>query len=903
MTDLTDWMEKATAIGGITPGGYKRVAKDRYVKVTPKEHGAHKAKEEASIPKNADGSVDLLAMFESPSLSEKALKDQFDPINATVQMAAMLKSKASAKDVIDVLDDVPDGSTLNLKFRQKRSIGHSDSESAGEQAPQDFKVTKLRTGSWKIHVPKEKEKDWTKDRVKTAKELGEWLARDWFVGSKIEPAIDAKDVKDAGKELVSKIKSSVLGVDLEFSHGPEKTVEMFSKLKEKKGLQSAHAWLASVISDKKTGKFLNNPAMRGSKRQLLNAVMEKSIPANLEDWMQKSDATPDTLSKSMYVDDWAMQFGGTGMHVEALQCLKDMRVCAKERDKFRASRKSWRDEDDLPRSSREAYRKKRQAARDVLDQKENGIRVRMSGLEEKLLDKRIKDAKSSEGMYKSDGETEKSMYNDLNDFLEKGGTPVGGTTPGGYKKVAEGQYMKEGGDKDKGKGDAGAEAMKQKPSEKHDPETVRELELYAENNGDLYRQRLQPIHKNLMAKIAKGTYDHEKAKKLWLYAAADAAQRYTKEFDASSGGMHGSHGAFSPADRRALAARLADDFKDEADLGNYDNLIPKKYQKGKLDQQVNDHLEARWKLMGEKGQQGKVTKDQYFSANKKSVAENIKEGLVPSGKGTYKKSLQDFVDEDWMNKAWEADMETIEEYLEKAGKGAGLPTHQQGLGHSKSSTVEGGSADGGSLDGTGKTSGSSDSSAGPGQDTDGQLTGVPAAKKVSLSEDDAGPDGQMKPHKKPIESVKKSAFPADQRDSVAQERAAVVSQLNKSNDVYVGPDNHPFSEHAMHATGDEDAAALVKSEEFYHGGSPQVAPNRAVIDSGVLCKSVNANGCDSRYSAALTACPDCGAGTVGHRHMPNGPVVGAEQQILEKSEGPGSLLRRPAMEPDVKIGE
>lgn len=243
--------------------------------------------------------------------------------------------------------------------------------------------------------------------------------------------------------------------------------------------------------------------------------------------------------------------------------------------------------------------------------------------------------------------------------------------------------------------------------------------------------------------------------------------------------------------------------------------------------------------------------------------------------------------------------ESLEDYIQKSG---GLPTHQQGMGHKKSSAVEGGSADGGELAGVGMTSGSSDSAAGPGQDSQGQLKGVSPGGKQKLSEDDAEESKQMTTHKKPIETIKKSAFPADQRDSVARERAVEISRLQKSDDVYIGPQGHPLSHHLTHASGDAEASELVKSEDFYQGGSPQMAPLRPMIEQGVLCKAVNSHGCDTIYSAALTACPDCGAGTVGHRHVPGGPVIGGNPEILEKSIGPGPLLRRPTEEPDIKIG-
>ena len=94
----------------------------------------------------------------------------------------------------------------------------------------------------------------------------------------------------------------------------------------------------------------------------------------------------------------------------------------------------------------------------------------------------------------------------------------------------------------------------------HNEDNTHELHLYASNHGDLYRQRISPIINNLAKKHAKGTYDHEKAKKLWKYAADDAAQRYTKEH---GGHGHASYGAFSPADRKEVASRMADEHAEE----------------------------------------------------------------------------------------------------------------------------------------------------------------------------------------------------------------------------------------------------------------------------------------------------------------------------------------------------
>lgn len=86
---------------------------------------------------------------------------------------------------------------------------------------------------------------------------------------------------------------------------------------------------------------------------------------------------------------------------------------------------------------------------------------------------------------------------------------------------------------------------------------ARELHLYCENDGDLYRQQVEPIRKNLRKKMEKGIYDHEKAKKLWMYLADNCARKYVKEF---GGGMPW-HKMFSTADRREVAKEFADNFK------------------------------------------------------------------------------------------------------------------------------------------------------------------------------------------------------------------------------------------------------------------------------------------------------------------------------------------------------
>lgn len=102
----------------------------------------------------------------------------------------------------------------------------------------------------------------------------------------------------------------------------------------------------------------------------------------------------------------------------------------------------------------------------------------------------------------------------------------------------------------------------------------RELELYIDNDADLYRQQTTPILKNLATKMARGIYDKAKAEKMWMYLMDAGAKKYAKE--------HGEgrqwNAIFSVADRKDTARRFNEAFLVEYSLGNYNHMLPKKYQ-------------------------------------------------------------------------------------------------------------------------------------------------------------------------------------------------------------------------------------------------------------------------------------------------------------------------------------
>ena len=86
-----------------------------------------------------------------------------------------------------------------------------------------------------------------------------------------------------------------------------------------------------------------------------------------------------------------------------------------------------------------------------------------------------------------------------------------------------------------------------------DTHAVNELDLYAENESSLYNQK-KSILANIRRKVAKGTYDHMLAPKLWGYWVKSAADKYTKEFGSDAP-------VFNKATKDALAHVLADRYR------------------------------------------------------------------------------------------------------------------------------------------------------------------------------------------------------------------------------------------------------------------------------------------------------------------------------------------------------
>ena len=76
-----------------------------------------------------------------------------------------------------------------------------------------------------------------------------------------------------------------------------------------------------------------------------------------------------------------------------------------------------------------------------------------------------------------------------------------------------------------------------------------------------------PIIQNLKRKVAKNIYDHEKAKKLWMYLVDAAAKEYVKEFGAQGEDVKD---MFPKETRLRVAELIADRELENIKQGEYD---------------------------------------------------------------------------------------------------------------------------------------------------------------------------------------------------------------------------------------------------------------------------------------------------------------------------------------------
>ena len=156
----------------------------------------------------------------------------------------------------------------------------------------------------------------------------------------------------------------------------------------------------------------------------------------------------------------------------------------------------------------------------------------------------------------------------------------------------------------------------------------RELKLYIDNDGQLYRQRYTPIEKNLTKKMEKGKYDSKLAVKLFMYLVDDGAKKYVKDFGGNVRDM------FPKKDRIEVAKEFRDEFETEYKVRNesYDIWV----EDGSFGGTFTGLLEAEYqgrKVKLNKPMQGDSKKFKVYVKNDKGNVVKVNFGQGGDAKG------------------------------------------------------------------------------------------------------------------------------------------------------------------------------------------------------------------------------------------------------------------------------
>lgn len=589
---------------------------------------------------------------------------------------------------------------------------------------------------------------------------------------------------------------------------------------------------------------------------------------------------------------WACKFHtNTGLEVRALECAEDSLKLEQNRAAWRKKQVPDRERDEWPRKKREAYADQLVKERVAFNEHADEIDERMAKLDSELIKYRIKEAKRF--VVKKGG----SGIEQLGDFAKSKYIKRTGT-PGNYKYEypEDSKKPKKLGmsAKDKAEADANAEAWWESK--------LLDMKFALQGlNTDITRAKsriaaVEATGEEVPVDLSNYLDFMENNRKeiIQIFAKEEAKKRGGEpkrmiERTSKWGGrivtiacpMGPQAPTFNLAEflRGTDGPRGAQDFEPRM----LEQLI--RASTGISDIKV---LSVERLQQGREGKKGALKELATFDQSRKTKKS---EETEMSGIG----KLASYAGEDEEHDA-DADLEKAQTMPK------GNPKKKLGEGEEQ----------GGELAGVGETTGSSDSDPGPGQDIQGQVTGTGTGKD-KLSEDDEEDEGQMKPHKKPIESARKSmAIPGNQRAMVAQENAQEATRLQKAEpDTAIVGTGLPEAEveaaeglekategrqgmiHYSDAA-DIQAAELAKSEGFYSGASPKVLPFSRPIGSGKVCAK-----CGTLLSKSLTACPNCGNGVVIHRVVPGGEAQGDHDgEPIVKSRS-GAL--RPRRTEDVEI--
>jgi hypothetical protein len=118
-----------------------------------------------------------------------------------------------------------------------------------------------------------------------------------------------------------------------------------------------------------------------------------------------------------------------------------------------------------------------------------------------------------------------------------------------------------------GQPERGKRLLGDPPMQSHE---ARELTLHAANNERLWNRRRTDFLKNSIRRKVAGTYDSDKAVKLWEYFADEVARDYVGDFG----------GSFTKAQKREAAREFRDGFEAAWDSGELRTYYPDLFPKG-----------------------------------------------------------------------------------------------------------------------------------------------------------------------------------------------------------------------------------------------------------------------------------------------------------------------------------
>lgn len=994
-------LDKAeTPIGGTTPGGYKRVAKDKYVPVTgkkrPKREPVQKESEKPKTVTFTHPTHGKIIAKPGPVEAGRYQYRLYDDKNrywmtVTGKQLEMMQAEKSTKKPTPQArtlegrkaPKLKKGELTQAKAKKILKDGEVNGKPLTEQQKKFFGAiaggeTPLQKAERSLQAPKEwwektmkevaatpKYKKYKKDRLrgivgsiwadldeKKKTEIRKRYGKEYGPAKEDtekaqdpqspeeEERMEAKkeEKKTSAPPLLPATKKS--GIDdlaswsqvADQGFDPEEDNQMLKTTadtiileKAKKDITPGES-LAETSTEELTqthqdiiARLKGEPkdaASLQSRRDAIAAELKKR--AGKTDLSQKSDVAPppadgeagalqEELEKCMTVGggrgrgilEWADQFYHTPWHVQALQCIKDKMECSRKQDKLWKEEVPYQDRRKWSGAKRGEYEAKQEKAREKIRKEEDTIRERMDTLESNLIDYRLDQEKA---------ETKKSAVDELDDFAKAGPFigPRGGkwadakhTIPWEEKKPAKKPEPK----KEPGIMGQTASALSKKPEEwlrgKRKEINDQMIVLNKQVEG-----KWATAPENLREKMLS-LQDQRENLELAINLRGAREEKETKKSEEDTDMEKALPGKLTEPGKR----------KEEVLAEGARATPPKEYREAGATKRGDYGDPKNWKypLKTEKQVRAAIS---YFSKPKNAGVYPVPEqksiwGRIKRAAKKFKIQLSDKSGPPSVQKSEEEAMSGIdelagygqepEEDLDKAQfMPEGDPKQKLGQGEEQ----------GGKLAGVGETSGSNTSGGGPGQDPAGQVK-VKKPGKDKLSDDEEEDEGQMKPHKKPIESARKSmAVPSNQRDLTAQEQAQAVSALKKGEeDVEAGkgPLTPPKEEPALekgregqqgmvHYSEASDLAAekLLKSDEFYTGGSPKVVPLTRPIGVGKECP-----GCGAKLSKSLSACPECGLGTTVHRVVPGGEAQGDHDgKPIVKSRA-GKL--RPRIEKDVTI--